>query len=111
MAKFIINGSNKLSGEIHVSGSKNALFPLMAACLLTDEVCELTNVPEIKDKETMVEILKDLGVSVEVSPHKLVIAASGTLKTALDEKLAGKLRGSIVLLGPILARIGKASMT
>jgi UDP-N-acetylglucosamine 1-carboxyvinyltransferase len=108
--KFIINGGKKLSGEIRVWGSKNALFPLMAATLLTDEECVLTNVPQIKDMETMVAILQDLGVMVNPSDHTLVIKAEKVEKTELNPELVSKLRGSIVLLGSVLARMKRVSM-
>jgi len=110
MSKFIIKGKKKLSGEIKVSGSKNALFPLLSACLLTDEECVLTNVPQIKDMETMVEILQDLGVMVNPSDHTLLVKAEKITKTSLKSDLVGKLRGSIVLLGGLLSRMHTAEM-
>src|SRR3989344_5232517 len=110
MSKFIINGGKKLSGGIRVSGSKNAMFPLMAARLLTDEECVLTNVPQIKDMETMVAILQDLGVMVNSSDRSLVIKAEKIEKTKPDPELVSSLRGSVVLLGSILARMKKVTM-
>ncbi len=110
MSKFVINGGKKLSGEISVSGSKNAVFPLFAAALLTEEPCRFTNVPEIVDKDVMVEILKDLGVNVEVSDHSVLIEAKNVNKSNLDPKLTSKLRGCVVLLGALLSRVKKASM-
>src|SRR6185436_7381732 len=111
MAKFIINGGKPLQGEIKVSGSKNAIFPLFAAALLTDEPCRFTNVPEIKDKEVMVELLRDLGAQVEVSDHSVLIQAAGLNKSNPDPKLTPMLRGSILLLGALLGRLHKATMT
>jgi UDP-N-acetylglucosamine 1-carboxyvinyltransferase len=111
MSKFIINGGKKLGGQIAVSGSKNALFPLMAAALLTDEECVLTNVPQIKDMETMVAILQDLGAIVNPSDHSLVIKAEKIEKNTPNPELVSKLRGSIVLLGALLARMKKVSMS
>jgi UDP-N-acetylglucosamine 1-carboxyvinyltransferase len=110
MSKFIINGGKKLAGEIKVSGSKNALFPLFAAALLTDEPCRFTNVPEIKDKEVIVELLQDLGIKVEVSEHEALVTASSITKSELNTELTSKLRGSIVLLGAILARTKSVKM-
>src|SRR5690348_6406595 len=101
MAKFIIQGGKKLSGSIPVAGSKNALFPLMSACLLTEDECVLTNVPEIKDKAVMVELLKSLGAEVEVTPHTLKIRAPKLSTHVLHPELVTKLRGSIVLLGSL----------
>src|SRR5258708_3459691 len=111
MAKFIITGGKKLEGEIKVSGSKNAMFPLFAASLLTEEECKFTNVPQIKDKEVMVEILKSLGVEVSESDHSLTIRAAAMTGSEIDPNLASKLRGSIVLLGGILGRMHKAKMS
>src|SRR3989338_7777629 len=108
MSKFVIQGGKKLSGEIRVAGSKNAMFPLFAASLLTDQECQFTNVPEIKDTEVMVELLRDLGAEVAVSAHAVSIKAAVLSKSELDADLAAKLRGSIVLLGALLARTGKA---
>jgi len=110
MSKFIIQGGKILSGEIKVSGSKNALFPLMAAALLTEEECRFTNVPEIKDKQVMVELIQDLGVEVKVSDRAISIKAANLKKSEPDPTLTGKLRGSVVLLGALLARLGKVKM-
>ncbi|MBX4186654.1 MAG: UDP-N-acetylglucosamine 1-carboxyvinyltransferase [Candidatus Doudnabacteria bacterium] len=110
MSKFIINGGKKLSGEIRISGSKNAVLPLIAATLLTDEECVLTNVPEIKDVETMVEILQDLGVMANPSDHTLVIRAEKITKTALNPDLVKKLRGSVLIMGALLARMKQVEL-
>lgn len=107
MAKFLINGGKNLSGEIKVSGSKNAVLPLIAACLLTKEECVLTNVPDIDDVKSMVEILQNLGVEVVFSKHKLIIRAAEIKHTSPNAESAGKLRGSILLIGPLLARMHK----
>lgn len=109
--KFVINGGKKLSGEIVVSGSKNAMFPLFAAALLTEETCEFSNVPEITDKEVMVELIRDLGAEVKVSDHKVSITAANLTKSEPDAALTGKLRGSIVLLGALLGRLHQATMS
>ncbi len=111
MAKFIITGGKKLSGEIQVAGSKNALFPLLAASLLTEDECRFTNVPEINDKVVMADLLKDLGAEVDVSDHALAIRAKNLKKPELSGEYSGKLRGSIVLLGALLVRMKKAKMT
>lgn len=110
MSKYLISGNRKLQGEIQVSGSKNAVLALMAACLLTDEECVLTNVPRIKDVEKMVEIITDLGAGVTWTDHQLLIKAQNLSKTEPAPSLVAKLRGSILLLGPLLARMGKVDM-
>ncbi|OGE81424.1 MAG: UDP-N-acetylglucosamine 1-carboxyvinyltransferase [Candidatus Doudnabacteria bacterium RIFCSPLOWO2_02_FULL_48_8] len=110
MAKFIINGNKPLNGEITVAGSKNAVLPMMAACLLTADECILTNVPKIRDVETMASLLSDLGAEVSLGDHRLSIRAAKLSKTEVNPDLAAKLRGSILLLGPLLARKKKAAM-
>ncbi|MBX4191525.1 MAG: UDP-N-acetylglucosamine 1-carboxyvinyltransferase [Candidatus Doudnabacteria bacterium] len=111
MSKFIINGGKKLSGEIRVSGSKNALFPLLSAALLTDEKCVFENVPEISDKKAMVEILRDLGAEVSESDHRLEITAKEIKNTTTNPQLVGKLRGSILVIGGLLGRMGEVETT
>jgi UDP-N-acetylglucosamine 1-carboxyvinyltransferase len=110
MSKFVITGGKKLNGSIAVSGSKNSVLPLMAACLLTDEECILTNVPDIKDVETMAEIFKDLGCKVDRQDHQLTIKADNLTKHNPDPAKVGKFRGSVLLIGALLARLGKVSL-
>jgi UDP-N-acetylglucosamine 1-carboxyvinyltransferase len=111
MSNLLIEGGVPLSGTITVGGNKNAALPLLAACLLTDQECVLTNVPRIGDVGVMIELLRDLGADV-AGPD------SGTLrircpKLTRDEPspaLVGRLRGSVLLLGPMLARQGRARL-
>jgi len=111
MSKFIINGGRKLSGVIRISGSKNAMFPLLAASLLTTEECQFTNVPQIKDTDVMVELLRDLGAEVIADGHTVSVKAENITKSEPDAKLVSKLRGSIVLLGALLGRLGEARIS
>jgi len=86
-----------------------ALLPLLAACLLTEEECVLTNVPRIGDVEVMARLLLDLGVGVEgIGTTTLRIRAKRVRTHAPDRGLVGRLRGSVLLLGPLLARTGRA---
>jgi len=111
MARFIIEGGKKLSGKVKISGNKNSVLPLMAATLLTDQDCVLENVPQIGDVLVMGEILKDLGAKVEgLGTNRLLINTRGVNKYKLKPELVQKLRASILLLGPLLARFGKAQM-
>ena len=110
MSKFIIKGGKKLKGEIRVSGSKNAVLPLMAACLLTEGECIINNTPRIKDVQTMASLLSDLGAKVSVDGSRVVITAEKLFKTEIKAELAGRLRGSVLLLGPLLARMKKTTM-
>lgn len=107
MSKFIIPGETTLSGEIRTAGNKNAALPVIAATVLTDEECILQNVPQIRDVNTMLALLQDLGKKVNrVNSDSYRI--SGTVqKFKLDNKLAGNLRASILYMAPLLARTGK----
>ncbi len=105
MSRLRIQGGRKLRGSLKVSGMKNAATPILAACLLTDEPCLLSNVPRIRDVEKMLEILKSLGVRAEwIGEHELRIAAKGADLMSLDKKLMRSMRSSVLLLGPLLAR-------
>lgn len=106
--KYIINGGKRLSGIIPISGNKNSLFPCVAAALLCQKQVIIENVPNIKDTEVLVEILKDIGVEVQRQDKKLIINAK-KIGSVLSKELMMKLRGSIVLVGAILARNNSVS--
>jgi UDP-N-acetylglucosamine 1-carboxyvinyltransferase len=109
MSTLLIEGGHRLGGRVSVEGNKNAALPLLAACLLTDEECVLTNVPRIGDVEVMARLLLDLGVEVEgIGTTTLRIRAKQVKTHAPDRSLVGRLRGSVLLLGPLLARTGRA---
>lgn len=111
MAKFVIEGGQQLRGSITVPGNKNAVLPAMAASLLTDEKIELENVPHILDVKTMGLLLSDLGVTVEgTNTRKVRLSAKQAKSKQPDEKLVADLRASVLLLGPMLARFGKAAL-
>lgn len=111
MGKFIIEGNRSLAGEIQVSGNKNAALPIIAATILTDDLCVLENVPEIRDVMAMFTLLRNLGKKVQ-RIKKNIYEVSGTLKSSkLDEETAGNLRASILFLGALLARTGEVEMT
>ncbi|MBU6426903.1 UDP-N-acetylglucosamine 1-carboxyvinyltransferase [Patescibacteria group bacterium] len=109
--KFIIEGlegEKKLKGSVKIQGAKNAALKAMAAAALFDGAVELTNVPETEDIKTMSEILSKLGARVEKS-ETLTIDASKINNTDIDAELAGSMRASVVLTGPLLARFGRVS--
>lgn len=110
MAKFIINGGIALKGEVQISGSKNAVLPIMCASLLTKEKSILTNVPDIADIRSMIAILESMGAKIKFSKHTLEIDPRNLKPTRPQDDLVCKMRASILLLGPILARFGKVSM-
>jgi UDP-N-acetylglucosamine 1-carboxyvinyltransferase len=110
MEKFVIKGGPPLSGEISAAGNKNAALPILAACLLTDEDVVLTNVPRIRDTETQVAVLEQLGVKAEWTGDALRLQADAVSDTSPDEALSARIRASFLLAGPLLARFGEASM-
>jgi UDP-N-acetylglucosamine 1-carboxyvinyltransferase len=110
MSSLAIHGGGKLSGTIGVAGMKNAVLPLMAACLLTDEECVLENVPDIKDVETFTELFHALGVQVGRADHRLTISAKGLTTGQVKPELTRQIRASVLLMGPLLGRLGSVSM-
>ena len=109
MSSLLIEGGHRLAGRVAVEGNKNAALPLLAACLLTGEECVLTNVPRIGDVEVMARLLLDVGAQVEgIGTTTLRIRTPSVTTHAPDRALVGRLRGSVLLLGPLLARTGRA---
>jgi len=108
---FMIEGRNPLSGCIRAAGNKNGALPIVAACLLTGEPVTLTNVPRIRDVDTMVELVGDLGGDASwTGPNELLVNAAGASKFAPDLALCSKMRASFLLAGPLLSRFGRATM-
>ncbi len=106
---FFIEGARPLNGRIRAAGNKNGALPILAACLLTDGEVLLHNVPRILDVQTMLDLLADLGVEVEwLGENDLRVQAANVTKTELDEELCSKIRASVLLAGPLLARFGSA---
>jgi len=111
MSTLLIEGGQRLSGSVAVDGNKNAALPLLAACLLTEHECVLTNVPRISDVEVMCRLLLDLGAEVEgIGSTTLRVRCPTVTKDEPDGALVGRLRGSVLLLGPLLARRGRAHL-
>lgn len=111
MSTLVIAGSTRLEGRVEVEGNKNAALPLLAACLLTDEWCELANVPRIRDVEAMVHLLERLGAEVEgQGTGRLRVRCREVTGEEPDPALVGRLRGSVLLMGPLLARRGRVRL-
>ena len=111
MSTLLIEGGQRLSGVVDVDGNKNSALPLLAACLLTTEECVLTNVPRISDVEVMARLILDLGGQVEgIGSTTLRVRCHEVTKDEPDAALVGRLRGSVLLLGPLLARRGRAHL-
>ncbi len=111
MQKFVIRGGKKLGGTIEIKGYKNAATPIIAAALLTDKECIIKNIPRIGDVFRMVEILKSMGVGISwIGRDALRIKAENINPEKMDFKAVSRMRSSILLLGPLLARCGKFKM-
>jgi UDP-N-acetylglucosamine 1-carboxyvinyltransferase len=106
--QFVVEGGRRLAGTIRPSGNKNAALPILAACLLTDQAVTLDNVPRIADIETLVELMRSVGAEVEwTGRNALAIRAREVRAASLDPALCARIRASILLAGPLLARCGE----
>jgi len=111
MVTLRIEGGRPLAGRVAVEGNKNSALPLLAACLLTDQECVLTNMPRIRDVDVLIELLVGLGAEVErPDPATVRIRCRSVTSDEPDPALVGRLRGSVLLLGPLLARRGAARL-
>jgi UDP-N-acetylglucosamine 1-carboxyvinyltransferase len=111
VSTLLIEGGRALTGRIVVGGNKNAALPLIAASLLTDEECVFTNVPCISDVEVMARLLVDLGATVDgIGTSTLRIRCVRVVRDEPQSRMVGRLRGSVLLLGPMLARRGSARL-
>jgi UDP-N-acetylglucosamine 1-carboxyvinyltransferase len=110
MESFLIKGGVPLHGEVTISGSKNAALPIMAATLLTDEPCVIRGVPDLSDTRFMAQILQSLGAQVKLANGTLTIRAK-KIRGYADYELVRKMRGSICIAGPLLARLHRARIS
>lgn len=108
MAKLIIEGGHALKGQITVQGAKNAALPILAAAMLVPEPVRIGNCPRLTDVEHMVGLLEALGCRVDWGEEDLLIDAGSARTAELPEGLAGSIRSSVFLLGPLLGRFGAA---
>lgn len=106
--KFVIEGGSQLNGEVKIQGSKNAAFPVIAACVLVRETCIVENVPEILDVKNFLAVLEDLGAAVEFANHRLSVNAKNIRNKDLGHEFMSKLRGSVLYAGALVARFGHA---
>ena len=111
MQSFVIEGGRPLSGTVRASGNKNGALPILAACVLASDEVRLSNVPRIRDVETMVELLADLGADVEwTGPNDVRVDPRTVAKADLDAELSREIRASFLLAGPLLARFGRVTV-
>jgi UDP-N-acetylglucosamine 1-carboxyvinyltransferase len=110
MEKFVIEGGVPLAGTVVPAGNKNAALPVLAASLLTEEEVVVSNVPRIRDVDAMLGLLEDVGVRVDRSDNEVILCAADVERTEVDRELSERIRASVLLAGPLLARFGRASM-
>src|ERR1700746_1514408 len=109
--QYIVEGGHRLRGAIEPSGNKNAALPIIAAALLTEQAVTLENVPRIRDTETLVELIRSVGASAEWrGRNRLNIHARQIRAADLDPELCARIRASILLAGPLLARCGEVTL-
>jgi UDP-N-acetylglucosamine 1-carboxyvinyltransferase len=108
MSVLVVQGHARLAGRVDVGGNKNAALPILAACLLTTDWCDIGNLPRIRDVEVMLQLLRHLGADVEdTGGPRLRIRCREVRSSVPDPALVGRLRGSVLLMGPLLARTGR----
>ncbi len=111
MDKIQINGGRQLKGEVFISGAKNAALPLIASSILVDGVSTFENVPRLMDISSILMLLEDLGASCEFEGHTFTVDGSGINKIEAEYELVRKMRASILVLGPLVARFGRAKVS
>lgn len=110
MEKYLIKGGKKLSGEISVAGAKNQALKVLAAAVLSKKPCRISNLPEIEDVNRLLEILTDIGAKIEKNKNEVTIDPKNISKNQPNDELVRKLRSSVMLAGPLLARFGEVTM-
>ena len=108
MEKLVIEGNHQLKGEVQISGAKNAVLPVMAASLLTAGETKINRVPDLRDTRTMAKLLEVVGAKVQFANNKMQIDATEIDKPIAPYDLVNKMRASFYVLGPLVARFGKA---
>ncbi|HYD94244.1 MAG TPA: UDP-N-acetylglucosamine 1-carboxyvinyltransferase [Noviherbaspirillum sp.] len=111
MDKLLIAGGNRLSGEIEISGAKNAALPILCAGLLTADTVQLSNVPNLQDVNTMLKLLRQMGLRVEQDGDRMALNGGAIEKLEAPYELVKTMRASILVLGPLLARFGEAKVS
>ncbi|MDD5108004.1 MAG: UDP-N-acetylglucosamine 1-carboxyvinyltransferase [Candidatus Omnitrophica bacterium] len=111
MDKLVIEGGVKLKGEVTVSGAKNAVLPILAATLLTDEPCEIRGVPNLRDTNSMLKILRSLGKAAEFDKGRVVVAKGKITSYVAEYKLVSTMRASFCVLGPLLGKLKRAKVS
>jgi UDP-N-acetylglucosamine 1-carboxyvinyltransferase len=111
MDKLVIEGGVRLRGEVAISGSKNAVLPIIAATLLTEDACIIKGVPELRDTNTMIKILRSLGKCVDFTKGVITVTEGRSANFTADYKLVSTMRASFCVLGPLIGRLRKARVS
>ena len=111
MDKLLITGGKRLSGELQISGAKNAALPILCAGLLTADTLSLANVPHLQDVTTMQKLLRQMGLSIEEKGDVLELNGAGVNHPEAPYEMVKTMRASILVLGPLVARLGEAKVS
>jgi UDP-N-acetylglucosamine 1-carboxyvinyltransferase len=111
MDKLLITGGNRLSGEIPISGAKNAALPILCAGLLTADTVHLSNVPNLQDVKTMLKLLRQIGLRIEQEGDRVALTGNAVDKLEAPYEMVKTMRASILVLGPLVARFGEAKVS
>src|SRR5919109_1282677 len=111
MDKLKITGGRPLQGEVRISGAKNAALPIMCAALLTAKPLTVSNLPRLRDVSTMAKLLGQMGVEVDRSDEKITLRARAIAEPTASYELVKTMRASVLVLGPLLARCGRAKVS
>ena len=111
MDKFVIKGGRKLIGEVRISGAKNAVLPIMAACILKPATYTIRNVPNLRDTRTMIKLLEESGAIVKFNNNKLVVDSRDCNNPVAPYELVKTMRASFYMLGPFISRFGKSTVS
>ena len=112
MQKLIIHGGTPISGEVQISGAKNAALPILCASLLTGETFRVTNVPSLNDTTTMLSLLEQMGVNVSIDKRSEISLTAANLSNLIAPyEMVKTMRAAILVLGPMLARVGEAKVS
>ena len=111
MDSIVVRGGNKLVGDVHIGGAKNAALPIMTAAILSENDLELDNIPELTDIDTMVSLLEHVGVECKRQGHKIILNAKHINNLEAPYDMVRKMRASIWVLGPLVSRFGEAKVS
>ncbi|MGB7605616.1 MAG: hypothetical protein WBL93_09090 [Lutisporaceae bacterium] len=111
MDRFVINGGNRIEGEIKIDGAKNSVLPILAATIINGGESVIHNVPDLKDVETLSGVLKSIGCKCFFENNTMIIKSDNLLDISIPEKPVREMRSSIILLGAMIARCGQAKIS